>query len=235
MSENNAFRREHPEVAIPPDYILYESHQLRYKPYFENGLENATRLKDIFQRYTDLNGKKVLDWGCGPARIVRHFPKLLPNTEFYGTDYNSRTIAWNQDHIREVSFYTNGIKPPTQFPEDMFDGIYGLSIFTHLSEQNHVNWISELHRISKIKAIIIVTSHGAVFKSKLTKEEQQLFDANVLVIQGNTLEGHRTYTAFHPPERMRQLVEPKFEVLEHQPGINKNGKLSQDIWVLKKR
>lgn len=232
--DNIKFKEEFPNVAIPPDYLLYEAHQLKYRAYITNGLSNAKYLKDIFEKHIDLDGKKVLDWGCGPARIIRHFPSLLSSTEFFGTDYNAKTIDWNQKHIEQVTFKSNDINPPTSFENNFFDAIYGLSIFTHLSAENHTNWINELYRVSNKNAILILTTHGEAYREKLLKKDQIKFDSNSLVIQGNTLEGHRTYAAYHPPKLMRTLFEEKFQVLEHIIGKKEVWGLSQDKWVLKK-
>jgi len=38
---NLKFVREHPNVPIPPDYILYKAHKLNYASYISNGLTNA--------------------------------------------------------------------------------------------------------------------------------------------------------------------------------------------------
>lgn len=231
--DNKAFVKQNPNLAIPPDYLMYEAHQLKYRSYFENGLSNTKKIKALFEKYIDFEGKKVLDWGCGPARIIRHFPSLAKNTKFYGTDYNKETITWNSKNIDNVSFYTNSINPPTSFDNDYFDIVYGLSIFTHLSEENHINWINELARITKSGAILLLTTHGEIFKQKLIKKDLIDFENNKLVVQGNTLEGHRTYAAFHPPKLMREYFNEKFEILEHIPGTQKGAKISQDQWVLK--
>ncbi|MEH6536332.1 MAG: class I SAM-dependent methyltransferase [Psychroserpens sp.] len=232
--DNKNFKSENPNIAFPPDYLLYESHNINYRFYIDNGKQNARNLIELFQKYTDLEGKNILDWGCGPSRIIRHFPDLFPSTNVFGTDYNKNTIAWNKKHIKDVSFYENEINPPTNFDDDFFHAIYGLSIFTHLSEENHFNWINELHRISKVGAILILTTHGENYKIKLTKSDQVLYDANTLVVKGNTLEGHRTYVAYQPPQFMRQLFKDKFELLEHIPGPKDEDYLDQDKWVIKK-
>ncbi|MBQ0786536.1 MAG: class I SAM-dependent methyltransferase [Oceanihabitans sp.] len=233
-TENTKFVKENPGVNLPPDYLLYESHLLNYREYIKNGIIDAKDLKDLLEKHIDLVGKKVLDWGCGPARIIRHFPDLLPQTSFYGTDYNAESIAWNTKHIKNVQFHSNAINPPTSFKENTFDAIYGLSIFTHLSKENHAHWINELHRIANTHAILIITTHGEAFKEKLIKKEQLKFEANELVIQGNTLEGHRTYAAYHPPKLMENMFEGKFEILNHIQGKKEDWGTSQDYWIIKK-
>ena len=232
--DNEKFKSENPDIAIPPDYLLYESHNINYRYYINNGKRNANDLIKLFQKHIDLNNKNILDWGCGPSRIIRHFPILVPNAHVFGTDYNKDTIAWNKKHITNVSFFENEINPPTNFDDDFFHAIYGLSIFTHLSEENHTNWINELHRISKVGAVLIITTHGENYKVKLTKSDQKKYEANTLVVKGNTLEGHRTYAAYQPPQFMRQLFKDKFEVLEHIPGPKDVDYFDQDKWIIKK-
>ena len=232
--DNKKFLNENPNIAIPPDYLLYEAHQLKYRSYINNGLANAKYIKGLLEKYIDFNNKKVLDWGCGPARIIRHFPNLLQNTKFYASDYNKRSILWNQNNIDNITFSTNGIFPPTCFEDDFFDVIYGLSILTHLSAENHFKWINELYRISKENAVLLLTTHGEAYKEKLIKKDQLKFESNQLVIEGNTLEGHRTFAAYHPPKRIKSMFEDKFKVLEHIPGKKESWGTSQDQWILEK-
>lgn len=232
--DNRRFKQEYPDIALPPDYLLYEAHQIRYRSYIDYGKTNAARLIAMFEQFLELKGKRILDWGCGPARIVRHLPGLIPGNEIHGCDYNRKSISWNRENIPGVEFSANEINPPLTYDDDYFDAIYGISIFTHLSEENHVNWIAELYRVSKIGAIVIVTTHGDAYREKLTGTEQKLYDQDQVVIQGQTVEGHRTFAAYHPPSWFRNLVKTKFEVLEHLPGKKEHWGYGQDKWILKK-
>ena len=231
---NSSFIKENPDISIPPDYLLYEAHQINYKRYYENGFSNANLLKEKFEKYLDLEGKKVLDWGCGPGRIIRHFPELLPKSEFYGTDYNVKSITWNKEHIKNVSFLHNEVSPPTVFDSDFFDVIYGLSIFTHLSKKNHELWIDELHRIANKGAVLLLTTHGQAYREKLLDQDKKTFDRNELVVEDKTMEGHRTFAAYQPPKLMRSMFKRKFQILEHIPGKKMSWGISQDQWILRK-
>lgn len=233
LKDNRAFKKEFPDVPIPPDYILYEAHYLNYRNYYNYGLSNAKLLKTQFENHIDFSGKKVLDWGCGPARIIRHFSSLCPDAKFFGTDYNKKTIAWNKANITDITFETNDVNPPTVFDDNSFDALYSLSVLTHLSEQNHYDWINELWRITKSGAILIISTHGEAYREKLIASDKAIFDSEELVVQANTLEGHRTYAAYHPPKFMRNLFSEKFEILEHLPGAVESWGISQDRWIVK--
>lgn len=233
---NARFARENPGVAFPPDYMLFEAFQLDYQKYYEGGAQSAMRLLDLMGKHAPLTGKTILDWGCGPARIVRHLPKLLgEDSQVHGTDYNTKTIAWCREHIKDVHFAVNQLNPPTEYPDGRFDFVYGISIFTHLSEHNHSLWFDELMRISNKGGIVLLSTHGDVFREKLTPSERQRFDAGNLVVRGKVVEGHRVFAAFHPSEFVRGLFGLKADILEHIPGTRKIWGLEQDFWLLQKR
>ncbi len=233
---NAQFVRENPKVKLPPDYMLFEAFQLNYQKYYEGGERTALWLIGLFEKHTSMAGKTILDWGCGPARVLRHFPKLLGNTcKIHGTDYNPKTIEWCREHIEGVSFSINQLNPPTAYSSEYFDLIYGISIFTHLSEANHQHWFGELMRIAKKGAILLVTTHGDVFKAKLTEQERQDFELGKLVERGKVVEGHRVFAAFHPPVYLQHMFETQAEILEHIEGSRKNWGLEQDVWIIRKR
>ncbi len=233
--QNARFVKGNPGLKLPPDYMLFESFQLDYQKYYEGGERTAKWLMGLFEKHTTMAGKTLLDWGCGPARVLRHFPKLLEQTsEIHGTDYNSDTITWCRENIEGATFSINQLAPPTSYPNEYFDLVYGISIFTHLSEAKHQNWFDELMRISKKGSVLLLTTHGAIFRDKLTKQECEDFDQGKLVERGKVVEGHRVFAAFQPPIYMRQLFEPQAEILEHIEGTRKNWGLEQDVWIIRK-
>ncbi len=219
---------------IPPDYMLYEAYGLNYRSYYEGGLKTARWIADTFQAHIDLTDSKILDWGCGPGRVVRHLPKLLPKTLVFGTDYNKVTILWCLEHFPDVRFQINDINPPLGYPPLFFDAIYGISIFTHLSRSNHNAWIKELCRRLKDFGLLLITTQGAAHTTKLTHREQEAFRKGEIVIREGIKEGHLTYSAFHPEQAMRNLFAGYFEVLSFTPGIQESWGIGQDTWLLQK-
>ena len=233
---NREFKATHPEVKLPPDYLLYESFQINYQKYYTDSKDTANWLVDHFKKHIDINNKRVLDWGCGPARVIRHLPDAMgKDCEFFGTDYNRKSIAWCSAHIEGVGFNLNPLEAELPYEDNSLDIIYGISIFTHLSEQMHYNWFSELHRVLKPNGIMLLTTQGENFKVKLTDQEIEQYNHDKLVVRGKVKEGHRTYSAFHPKGFMHHLFRDT-EILEHIENKPEQGKwLPQDIWILRKR
>ncbi len=237
QKKNKEFRKLHPLVSLPPDYLMYESFQMNYHKYYSGGFEDAQWIISLAKPYANLHEIKLLDWGCGPARILRHFPSLLGSeNKYYGTDYNTATIQWCRENISGVSFSLNNLYPPLPYPEQSFSFIYGISVLTHLSKEGQKLWSEELYRVSTHQGIVILTTHGDAFIEKLSTHETTLYQKQELISRSYGQEGHRTYGTFHPPSFIKKVFENVgFNIVQHIPGakINENY-ISQDVWILRK-
>lgn len=234
-AKNRVFLNLHPNVKLPPDYLMYESFQLDYERYYEGGRKSAEWILGHIARHTDFEGKRILDWGCGPARILRHLPELTQHkAEYYGTDYNEASIAWNRNNLPGIHFSQNQLSPPLPLPANHFNIIYAISIFTHLSEKMHFAWLEELLRVSQSGAVLALTFQGDAFLPKLTPTETADYKQGKLVVRGQVKEGHRIFSAFHPPVWMQRFFQ-KVDILEHIAGDTTNGKAEQDVWIIRKR
>jgi len=230
-----ALRVKNTDLFIPPDYMIYESFQMNYDNYYNDSLDTAKWLISYLGKHIELKNIKMLEWGCGPARIIRHLPKLLDSCcEIYGSDYNSKTIDWCKKNIQGIQFSKNNLQPPLEFQNNFFDIIYATSVFTHLSEEMHYAWMNELKRVCKPIGIIFLTTHGDNCKSKLTEEELKIFEAGKLVVRGNVKEGHRTFAAYQPPQFIKGLFKD-FEILEHVTREPEGNYIPQDIWIVRKK
>jgi ubiquinone/menaquinone biosynthesis C-methylase UbiE len=234
-SRNEDFKKQHPEVKLPPDYLMYESFQLDYFKYFEESKESAKWVADHFIGQDNLDNKTILDWGCGPGRVIRHLPNYFgKNCSFYGTDYNAESISWCKKNLPNIAFNKNELEAILPYQSNFFDFIYGISIFTHLSEQLHFDWAKELLRVLKPGGVLMLTTQGENFKIKLTQEESSIFEKGDLVVRGDVKEGHRTYSAFHPEKFMRELLK-NAKILTHEKRPIINGRaLPQDVWLISK-
>ena len=228
------FKRTNPDVVLPPPYFLYETFNLNYFSFYDKSVDTAKWLTGFFKKYKKIENINILDWGCGPGRVIRHLPAFTGNScNYYGTDYNKRYIKWCKENIKGVNFSANQLQPPLEYQTDFFDIIYGISIFTHLSEEMHYAWFKELIRILKPGGIVLLTLQGTAFIEKLTGNEKQQFKSGNLVVKGNTKEGHRTFSAFHPESFVKILI-GKNNILKHVSGKIIDGKPRQDVWVIQK-
>jgi SAM-dependent methyltransferase len=234
-TSNKKFVEKYPDVALPPDYMMYESFQMNYENYYNDSLNTANWLISYLEKYIDLKNVKILEWGCGPARIIRHLSGLLDRScEIFGSDYNHKTIEWCRNNIDNVQFSTNNLTPPMKFDSEFFNIVYANSVLTHLSEEMHYAWYEELNRILKHRGIMFLTTHGENCKPKLTEREINIFEAGCLVVRGNVKEGHRSFATYHPPQFMRKMFS-NVEILEHVTREPEGNYFPTDIWLIRRK
>lgn len=113
--------------------------------------------------------RAVLDFGCGCARILRHWPEIkLPRKYLSkwrrgrpqlvcGTDIDAPSIEYAAQRFPKFSFSVNDPLPPTRYKAGTFDLIYAVSVFSHLREDYALRWIEELRRVSQPGALLIVS------------------------------------------------------------------------------
>ena len=232
---NRKFKSDFPEVKLPPDYLIYESFQMNYHKYYTESIAFAKLMASYFAKHIDLKDLNILDWGCGPGRVIRHMPKIIGhNCHFYGTDYNANSITWCKENLPGIEFNHNQLEAELPYPDNFFGVIYGHSIITHLSEEMHFAWFNELYRVLKPGGILYLTAQGDNYQVKLSPAELRDYRAGKLVVRGKVKEGHRTYSAFQPKPFMKELFK-NTSVLEHveftpAPGAG----IPQDIWIVRK-
>lgn len=159
--------REYPSVRqlvvpLPPENLR----AIAGEPSEARFLDNGAGVYELLARVSDDLGQplrswgSILDFGCGPGRTLRYFLKDARAVELVGTDVDSDAIRWNQRNFPFGSFWTNDAVPPTKLPSTHFGFIYAISVFSHLSESNHLAWLEELRRIARPDGALMLTIHG---------------------------------------------------------------------------
>jgi SAM-dependent methyltransferase len=110
---------------------------------------------------TSLRGARVLDFGCGAGRVLRHLVEDVgTDGELHGVDIDRPSIEWLQSNASPpLHVGACGEEPSLPYPDDHFDLVYALSVFTHLAE-HWAGWLLELRRILKPDGLLLATVIG---------------------------------------------------------------------------
>lgn len=234
---NKKFISENPDFALPPSYLAFDAYSSSHWEFYKvSGEQTVPFLKKITDRYFPGDHKlsSILEWGCGPARITRQMPFAFKDADIYASDYNSRTIEWCRRHIQGVKFIKNELSPPMSFPDEKFDFIYAISVFTHLSETNCLSWARELHRLLKPGGILLITTDSnSVYQKEFLPGEKKMYNTKGIVVKGQYEEGKKMYLTRHSPVYIREKLLQSFEILEHVPEVFPF--MKQDYWIAGKR
>jgi ubiquinone/menaquinone biosynthesis C-methylase UbiE len=128
------------------------------------------------------------------------------------------------------------------FPNNFFNLIYGISVFTHLPHIDREKWLSEFCRILQPNGILLLSTHGKYFHNDLlTQEKRQLllngyYDKPFPLDHNNNGTGDRNFSSYQTQEYLENQFSPQFTILHYYDGLLFPEKMGgQDLWILQRR
>ncbi len=130
--------------------------------YLDSGLSDSS---NVFERLMagglDLDqNPSVLDFGCGCGRIMRFAARLAGGCQLFGADIDQQSIDWCREHLDFANYERIASRPRSPFQDAQFQAVYSYSVFTHLPEELHRQWLEELHRITAPGGVLVITLMG---------------------------------------------------------------------------
>lgn len=186
------YYREVKQALYPlPDRFLLDRVVGEFVPeknFHTSGIVDARRMMQCLSTngFSFSDDAAVLDFGCGCSRLLRYFSLYAHQCRFYGADVDADAVQWCVKHIDFVEFQQVSEMPPAPYPDSFFDAVYSYSVFSHFSEQLHLSWLEELHRIAKPGAKLVLTVQGTRMLEQqspeiISKKEQSDFNGFLFV------------------------------------------------------
>lgn len=108
-----------------------------------------------------------LDFGCGCGRVSRALLRLAPSAptapglRISGVDVDRPAVEWCRRHL-PGSFTVGSALPPLALPDNSFDLVYAVSVFTHLDEPRQDFWLAEIIRLLRPGGLLLASTHAPV-------------------------------------------------------------------------
>ena len=160
-----------PPLSLANRVCSLEDHGDPLAAYERLGAEARAAILDLLPRDYTFSGKRVLDFGCGAGRTLRHFlPEAVRDGEFWGSDIDVPSIGWLRANLAPpLHPIVNGADPPLALDGGSLDLVWALSVFTHLTDSS-LPWLAELHRVLKPGGLLIATYMGRYNGEAFTHE-----------------------------------------------------------------
>jgi len=209
------------------------------------GLTTAAKLDGVARTFAGKSlgqFKCILDWGAGVGRVAKHVHNYFaPNVEFWCIDVDQVNIDEAKKFVPRAICSPIPYYPPTHLEAGKFDLIYGISVFTHLSECAQEVWLQELKRISRRDALLVMSANtefaalhfasqnGSCIRDLLLLGiSDHLLDGNL----GNKLDRTTYYrSTYHLTEYIRREWGKHFEILDIVPRADVH---VQDLVVMRR-
>jgi len=146
--------------AMPPEEL-----QVRFTGgHGEQTLREAFSFYQVVSHAASSSRPKVaMDFGCGWGRITRFFIKDFKKDSLFGVDPLSEVIEASRTTNPWATFEEIDLYPPIHLPSSSLDLIFAFSVFSHLTEDVHLQWIEEFARLLRSGGTLVVTTRERDF------------------------------------------------------------------------
>lgn len=203
--------------------------------YERTGLDHRKLIDSVLPADWSWEGRRVLDFGCGSGRVIRHFGAEATKAEVWGCDLDAPSIAWlNENLSPPFKFFESADVSTLPQEEGYFDLIYAFSVYTHLTE-NWAGWMLEHHRVLKDDGLLFVTFLGEGMTQHLIGEEwdEDRIGMNTLM-HGNPWD-HGGPIAFNSPWWIHAHWGRAFEIVDLRPQIGDGSAASHGCVLMRKK
>ena len=153
----------------------------------DESLRDAHRFYRLVKTVTDRHRvggfascRRSLEFGCGWGRITRLFLKDRDGAQLCGVDCLGEVVDIARATNHWTPFEVVTPSPPSALPDAEFDLIYCYSVFSHLSEEVHAEWLAEFRRVLAPGGLIVASTRPRhFFVSCMQQREAEASGARV--------------------------------------------------------
>jgi SAM-dependent methyltransferase len=128
--------------------------------YEREGAAVRARIESLLPSGWSFEDKRVLDFGCGSARVLRQFADEAQTAELWGCDVHGPSVQWVREHLSPpLHCFQNEPDPPLPLADGYLDLVWATSVFTHITD-NWSSWLLELHRVLRPGGTLIASFLG---------------------------------------------------------------------------
>jgi SAM-dependent methyltransferase len=148
--------------AMPPRRLRARAGAAGTGAFTEGGRQAAAELAGLLRAAgrDPAQLRSVLDFGCGPGRVLPHFAALAPQAACVGCDVDAAAIDWAARAHRALGWSLTSFHPPLPFEDGRFDLVYAISVFSHLDRGVAGLWLAELRRVLAPGGLALLSVHG---------------------------------------------------------------------------
>jgi SAM-dependent methyltransferase len=219
----------------PPDLLFLVAGTTSISWFLEGGARGADTVRDAMERRGAAidSFDAILDFGCGCGRVLRHWHDLR-RARVFGSDYSPKLVQWCRQNLSFADVAVNQLAPPLAYRDAEFDLVYAFSVFTHLTEDLQVPWMSELSRVLKPGGHLLVSTHGESYSHRLNGAERLRFASGYLVVKNDVkAPGSNMCAAYHPFAYVLDRMSRGLELVDFTPQ-GAMGNPHQDLYVFRR-
>ncbi len=195
-------------ATVPPPLVHKVNGALSEETFIYIGRCIADAITGEVQDIAEM--KQILDFGCGLGRVTARMLDRAPAAQFTGFDIDPQMLEWCGKLLSSPRL--GCVSATLDLPNDSFDLVYAISVFTHLDETTDF-WLSEIHRLLKPGGRAFLTYHDET----LYREHYAGALTGRHVIGAGGPEGGAAMGTFYTTAYWEKLLHPYYKILRTAP------------------
>jgi len=123
--------------------------------YFESGKTDAMKIEALLKKLGLSPKSNILEFAAGFGRVTRH----LTHCRLTASDIHGEAVHFLSEDIR-VKAIPSATDPDAFAPDERFDFIFVLSLFSHLPATLFERWLARLALTLRPGGYLMFTTHG---------------------------------------------------------------------------
>jgi SAM-dependent methyltransferase len=203
--------------------------------YLDEGARLRRLVDELLPQGWRWDGKRVLDFGCGSARVLRQFATEAASADFMGCDIDAPSITWAERHLTPpFRFFHHELTPPLALRAESLDLILAMSVFTHISDR-WAEWLAEMHRLLAPDGFLLASFLGEGMWEALAEDVYREDEVGMAVLR--SWDGPYAWV-FHSEWWLREHWGRGFDVVRvERPGRSPTGgaEITHSYLLVRKR
>jgi 2-polyprenyl-3-methyl-5-hydroxy-6-metoxy-1,4-benzoquinol methylase len=107
-----------------------------------------------------LQGKTILDFGCGPGYLLESLARKRMNVTYYGLDFSEDSVSVLKEKFQHTPQFGGAFYAPT-YPtniQQQFDVVVCCEVVEHLNDEMMSHFIAEVKRLLKPGGYVYITT-----------------------------------------------------------------------------
>lgn len=189
----------------------FDAHASQYAHQHNQSIKLSGESPDFFAEYKirelarsvagwGYDAPDILDFGSGIGNSLPAFRAYFPNNPTTSSDVSIKSLqAAAEMHGQQERqlLIANGKIPVAS---DSFDVVFTACVFHHIPQQEHIDWLSELRRITRVGGRIVIFEHNPFNPLTQHAVRNCPFDENAVLITARRMRARLRDAGWSVPE-----------------------------------
>ena len=139
-----------------------------------------------FIQQQKLDVAHILDFGSGIGNSIPWFSRLFPGAHLTCADVSQRSLDIADSRFPGLGHNVRIAGAQLPFGDETFDLTFSACVFHHIPQQEHVDWLKEIRRVTRPGGIVAIFEHNPLNPLTVHAVNTCPFDANAKLLRAKS-------------------------------------------------